>query len=202
VGQKGSLLGQYAWAASDPKPLLGRIWFEWLKTVHRWPKAQPPAPPDCPYACGNHLGLRRLPLATSDPEWVPVPQTRSSPPQRNHRCRPASSERRPERHSSYPEHMPHRHRIHRCQRILPALRKVSPRRYTGWVRQRLGSRCIRRRTGDEIRWLQHHVGRPVPERALVAIHHPAQAIHRQTPGRNGRARDVAAQPFQVESTTA
>ena len=39
-----------------------------------------------------------------------------------------------------------------------------------------------RQSRDEVQRLQHHMGGAVPERALVAVHHPAQAIDRQALG--------------------
>jgi hypothetical protein len=43
--------------------------------------------------------------------------------------------------------------------------------------------------GDKVQWLQHHVGRPVPERLFVLIHNPAPAIDGQPLGGNGRCSD-------------
>ena len=40
----------------------------------------------------------------------------------------------------------------------------------------------------KIQRFQHHVGRAVPERLLVAVHHSTLAIHLQALGGNGRAR--------------
>ena len=81
------------------------------------------------------------------------------------------------------------------------------------------ARHQRRQPGDEVQRLQHHVGRPIPERLFVLIHDPAPAIDGQALGGNAfngirwpllaygkpqpsprlrwRAGDVAAQAFQA-----
>jgi hypothetical protein len=57
----------------------------------------------------------------------------------------------------------------------------------------------RRQPGDEIQRLQHHVGRPIPERLFVLVHDPAPAIDGQPLGGNRQAGDVSAQAFQAAS---
>ncbi len=51
--------------------------------------------------------------------------------------------------------------------------------------------------GDKVQRFQHHMGRAVPERLLVAVHDPAPAIDGEALGGDRRAGDVAAQAFQA-----
>jgi hypothetical protein len=53
--------------------------------------------------------------------------------------------------------------------------------------------------GDKVQRFQHHAGRTIMKRLLVAVHDPAAMIDAEALGGDGRPGDVPAQAFQARS---